>query len=95
LVSHLTEELRLKLFEFRVLKRIFESNRKEVINKMLYDFHSSPNIINVIKSRRMNKTVHHVADMRDIRNSNTIFVDNIEGNCFVSMVKLKMKLSKC
>jgi hypothetical protein len=59
--SHtLREECRLKVFENRVLRRIFGPNRHEVTgewrrlhNKELYAQYSTPNIIRVIKSRRL------------------------------------------
>ena len=56
----LREECRLKVLENRVLRRIFGPKWEEVIqewrklhNKELNDLYSSPNIIRVIKSRRM------------------------------------------
>jgi hypothetical protein len=52
----LREECRLRVFENRVLRRIFGSKRDEVTgewrrlhNKELYAVYSSPNIIRVIK----------------------------------------------
>jgi hypothetical protein len=52
----LREECRLRVFENRVLRRIFGPKRDEVIgkwrrllNKELYALYSSPNIIRVIK----------------------------------------------
>ena len=55
----------------RVLKRIFESNRDNVTgewrrirNKKLYVLYSSPNIIQVLKSRRL-RWARHVARMRE------------------------------
>jgi hypothetical protein len=56
----LKEERRLRLFENRVLKRISGPKRDEetggwrrVLNKELYALYFSPNIILVIKSRRL------------------------------------------
>ena len=52
------EERRLRVFENRVLRRIFGAKRDEVIeewrklhNEKLNDLYSSPNIVQVIKSR--------------------------------------------
>jgi hypothetical protein len=54
----LREECRLMVFEYRVLRRIFGTNRKGVRverrklhGKELYDLYSSPNIIRVIKAK--------------------------------------------
>jgi hypothetical protein len=56
----LREERRLRVFENRVLRRLFGLKKGEVTgersklhNKELNDLYSSPNIIRVIKSRRM------------------------------------------
>jgi hypothetical protein len=63
----LREEHRLKVFENRVLRRIFGPKRDEVTgdwrklhNKELYNLYSSPNVIRMIKSRRM-RWAGHVA----------------------------------
>jgi hypothetical protein len=63
------EERRLSVFENRVLRRIFWPERVEVTgewtrlhNKELYALYSSPNIIRVIKSRRL-RLAGHVACM--------------------------------
>jgi hypothetical protein len=56
----LREELRLRMFENRVLRRIFGPKRDEVIgewrklhNGELHNLYLSPDIIRQIKSRRM------------------------------------------
>jgi hypothetical protein len=56
----LREEHRLRVFENRVLRRIFGPKRDEVTggwrklhNEELHNLYSSPNIIIMIKSRRM------------------------------------------
>jgi hypothetical protein len=64
-----SEEHRLRVFENRVLRRIFGPKRNEVMgewrklrNKELHDLYSSPNIIRIIKSRIM-RWAGHVAQM--------------------------------
>ena len=56
----LREEHRLRVFENRVLRRIFGPKRdgvtegwRKLHNEELNDLYSSPNIVRVIKSRRM------------------------------------------
>jgi hypothetical protein len=55
----------MRVFENRVLRRIFGSKREEVTgewrklhNKELHDLYSSPSIIRIIKSRRMRWASH-------------------------------------
>ena len=61
------EERRLRVFENRVMRRVFGSKTDEVTgewrklhNKELNDLYCSPNIVHVIKSRRM-RWAGHVA----------------------------------
>ena len=63
----LREERRLRVFENRVLRRLFGPTRDEVTGELrklhseeLNDLYSSPNMVRVIKSRRM-RWAGHVA----------------------------------
>jgi hypothetical protein len=69
----LKEKHRLGVFENRVLRRIFGSRMDEVKgewrklhNEEVNDLYCSPNIVWVIKSRRM-RSVVHVARLADRR----------------------------
>jgi hypothetical protein len=81
----LREERRLRVFENRVLRRIFRLKRDEVTgdrrklhNEELHNLYSSPNIIRMIKSTRM-RWAGHVARMGGKRNPYRILVEKSEG----------------
>jgi hypothetical protein len=81
----LREERRLKVFENRVLRRIFGPKRDEVTGEWrklhdeeLRDLYSSPSIIRIIKSRRM-RWAGHVARMGEKRNAYRLLVGKPEG----------------
>jgi hypothetical protein len=72
------------VFENRVLRRIFGPKRDEVTggwlnlhNEELHNFHSSPNIIRMIKSRRM-RWAGHLARIVEKRNACRILVGKPE-----------------
>jgi hypothetical protein len=81
----LREEHRMRVFENRVLRRIFGTKRDGVTgewrrlhNEELNDLYSSPNIIWVIKSRRL-RSEGHVARMGEGRGAYRILVGRPEG----------------
>jgi hypothetical protein len=80
----LREEHWLRVFENRVLRRIFGQKRDEVTggwrklnNEKLHDLYYSPSIIRMIKSRRM-RWAGHVAWMRLKRNVYKLLVGKPE-----------------
>jgi hypothetical protein len=80
----LEEEDRLRVFENGVLRRIFGPMReedgswRELHNDELYDLYSLPNIVRVIKSRRM-RWAGHVARMGEGRGVHRVLVRRSEG----------------
>jgi hypothetical protein len=72
------------VFENRVLRRIFEAKREEdgswrkMHNDELHSLYSSPNIVRVIKSRRMRRA-GHVTRMGEGRGVHRILVGRSEG----------------
>ena len=76
----LREEQRLRVFENRVLRKVLGSRKDEVTeewrrlhNEELYDLYCSPNIIRVVKCRRM-RWAKHVARMEDSKDVYSVFV---------------------
>jgi hypothetical protein len=79
----LRDEHRLRVFENRMLRRIFGSKRDEVTggckklhNEEIHDLYSSPSIISIIKSRRK-RSAGHVARMEK-RNTHRLLVGKPE-----------------
>jgi len=79
------EERKLRVFENKVLRRIFGPMRDEVTgewrrlhNEELNDLYSSPNIVRVIKLRRM-RWAGHVARMGEERGPYRVLVGKPEG----------------
>jgi hypothetical protein len=73
------------VLENRVLRRVFGPKRDEVTgecrklhNEKVYAVHSSPNVIRMIKSRRM-RWAGHVAHMGDRRGTYMILMGRPEG----------------
>jgi hypothetical protein len=81
----LREERRLRVFENRVLRRVFGPQRDEVTgkwrklhNEELNDLYSLPNIVRVVKSRRI-RWAGHVACMGEDRGVHRVLVWKPEG----------------
>jgi hypothetical protein len=79
----LTQERRLRVFENRVLRRLFGPKRdagpgewRKLHNEELNDLYFSPNIVRVIKSSRM-KLTEHVAHMGEGRGVYRVLVGNL------------------
>jgi hypothetical protein len=80
------EEHRLRVFENREPKKIFGPKKEEVTaewrilhNEELNEPHSTPNIIRVIKSRRI-RWAEHVACMGKMRGAYRVQVGKPNGN---------------
>jgi len=81
----LREEMKLRMIENKIFRRIFGPRRVELTghwsrlhNEGLNDLYSSPNIVRVIKSRRMRWT-GHVARMGEERGVYRLLVGKPEG----------------
>ena len=81
----LREERRLRVFENRVLRRVFGPKRDEVTgewrklhNEELNYLYSSPNVVRVVKSRQM-RWAGHVARMGEDRVVHRVLVEKPEG----------------
>jgi hypothetical protein len=91
-------EHRLRVFENRVLRRIFEPKRDEVTgewrrlrNEELNDLCSSPNVIRVIKSRRM-RWAGHVARMGDRRGAYRVLFRRLEDTSPLAIPRRRWRI---
>jgi hypothetical protein len=73
------------VIENRLLRRIFGPKREEVLrgwrrlhNEELHNLYASPNIVKVIKSRRM-RLAGYVTHIGEMRNAYYILVENLKG----------------
>jgi hypothetical protein len=85
LVAHIQGGTRLRVFENRVLRRIFGPKRDDVTekwgklhNEEHNDLYSTPNITRVIISRKMSSATH-VASMGERRGAYRVSVGKPEG----------------
>jgi hypothetical protein len=81
----LREERRLRVFENRVLRRVFGPKRDEVTedwrklhNEELNNLYSSPSIVRVVKSRRM-RWAGHVSRLGEERAVHRVLVGNLRA----------------
>jgi hypothetical protein len=81
----LKEEHGLRVFENRVLRKIFgpksgkDGSWRKLHNDELHSLYSSPIIVRVIKSRRRRRWAGHVARMREGRGVYRVLVGRPEG----------------
>ena len=80
----LREERRLRVFENRVLRQIFGPKRDEngewrkLHNEKLHSLYRSPNIVRVIKSRRL-RWAGHLARIKEGRSAFKILTGKLTG----------------
>jgi len=91
----LREERKLRVFENMVLRRIFGPRRdgemgewRRLHNEELNDLYCSPNILRVIKSRRM-RWAGHVARMGEDRGVYRVLVGKPEGRRSLGRPRLR------
>jgi hypothetical protein len=84
-LSHSGRNRTLRVFENRVLRKISRPERDEVIGDLrklhsekLNDLYCTPNIIRLIKSKRI-RWAGHVARMGEMRSAYSVLVEKPEG----------------
>jgi hypothetical protein len=92
----LREEHRLRVFEKRVLRKIFGPKRekdrswRKLHNEEIHSLYSSPNIIMVIKSRRM-KWAGHVACIGEGRSVYRVLVGRPKGKRLFKKTRCRLE----
>ena len=93
----LREESRLRVFENRILRRIFGPKRDEngewrrLHDQELHSLYRSPNIVRVIKSRRL-KWEGHVARMEEGRSVFKILKHKPTGNRLLGRPRCRLNI---
>jgi hypothetical protein len=92
------EERRLRVFENRVLRRIFGFKRDEgtgewrkLHNEELNDLYSSPNIVRALKSKRM-RWAEHVVCMGERRGVYRVLVGKSEGKSHLGDLRIEGRI---
>ena len=73
----LGEECRLRVFEYKILRRVFGPKRdangewRKLHNEERYSFYRSPNIVRVVMSRRL-RWASHVSRMEEGRSASKL-----------------------
>jgi len=98
LVAYIEEGTRLRVFENKVMRRIFGLKRdkitrewRKLCNEELNDLYNSPNIIRVINSRRM-RLAGYVAHTRERRGAYRVLVGKAEGTRQHGMPKRRWRI---
>jgi len=91
----LREESKLRVFENMALRRIFGTRSEEVTgewrrlhNEKLNDLYCSPNIVRVIKSRRM-RWARHMARVGEVRGVCRVLLGKPEGRRPMGRTRLR------
>ena len=85
MVSYIKGRIRLRVFENRILRRIFGTKRddngewRRLHNEEVHSLYCSPHFVRVIKSRRL-RCVGHVARMEEGRSAFKMLTGKPTGN---------------
>jgi hypothetical protein len=95
----LREGHRLRVFENKVLRRIFGHKREEVVggwrrlhNEEVHNLYDSSNIIRMVKSRRI-RWAGHVVCMGEVRNAYIVLDGKLEGKRVLRRPRCRWKIT--